>query len=270
MKRKNIVAGISILGLLYSTNLWAHTSIAKKNTPQQYATASELEGSSGVINHFSISHGCAAPDSSTSHAVSAQAAVFPNGTGSIATKSGTGDPVALTDHINGNAIMGIKAVQDKNIFTSIRTLKGPVPAYRNHGLKKTDTRALHYSDGYLQTDLLGLVPFRASFPSFKSDSCATALTIRFAIANYCLSDRHNDARADIWIGHTTAAFNDPDVVSTGFWPRLKVLRDLQSNPLPAACNDGFEINVQPSPKAIDKYLPIPGYWPANTDDSDDD
>ena len=85
-----------------------------------------------------------------------------------------------------------------------------------------------------------------------------------AIANYCTKSKSEDDndRADVWIGRLTEKFDDEDVVSVGFWPYLKVVRDLENNPLPDGCGEGFEISVYPSDEAIDEFLPVEGYWPA--------
>jgi hypothetical protein len=142
----------------------------------------------------------------------------------------------------------------------------PVPAFISHGREKTeDTRSFAFTKGKLEDGYLGLIPWRATFPKFKSDSCATALTVYIAIANYCTKskDEYDDDRADIWIGRLTEKFDDSDVVSVGWWPYLRVVRDLENNPI--VCGEGFEINVYPSDEAIDEFLPITGYWPAEGD-----
>lgn len=54
----------------------------------------------------------------------------------------------------------------------------------------------------------------------------------------------------------------PDVVSVGFRPYVRIVRDLKNNPINLNCGEGFEIIASPSNKSIDKYLPIKGYWPS--------
>lgn len=241
----------------------AHTTVLKKNTPDEWGARAELEGSSGSVSAFTIPHGCSSPDRTEGpNPVTAQAVVWPNGFDAEAVRNDTGDPVILADHIEGNAVMSPKPAQDHNIFKKIEVLTGPVPTFFSHGERNEDVRAFHYTKGKLATELLGIVPYRASYPKFKEDSCAKALRVNIAIANYCTRSKTSDARADIWIGHTTAKFDDPDVVSTGFWPHVMVVRDLENNPLPAGCGDGYTIEVSPSDADIDKYLPIRGYWPA--------
>ncbi len=258
MKKIIYMSGLALL----STQVLAHTTIVKKNTPDNFSVRTEIEGSSSVINAFSIPHGCAAPDSREFKSVRAQGIMFPNGADSIAIQAGTGAVVNLQDEIVGNAIMSATPIQDFNIFKKIKVVKGPVPEFNSHGVKTQDNRAFHYSKGRLATDLVGLVPFRASFPTFKPESCAVTLNIKLAVANYCTRSKVKDNRADIWIGNTTEKFNDPDVVSTGFWPYIDVARNLNTNPLPESCGEGYVIEVYPGNEAIDKYLPVRGYWPA--------
>ncbi|MDO8744689.1 MAG: hypothetical protein Q7J76_06255, partial [Candidatus Brocadiaceae bacterium] len=216
----------------------------------------ELEGTSG-LNNFSIPHGC------DGQSVRAMSIVFPNDSTATAERSDTGESVILSDHITGNAVMDASPAVN-SLFKKISKLTGTVPSFTSHGEVKTeDTVAFVYSGGTLKDGFTGLIPWRATFPTFKSDSCATALTVYVAIANYCTksTSEDKDDRADIWIGRLTEKFDDEDVVSVGFWPYLKVVRDMETNPLPEDCGEGYEISVYPSDESIDEFLPIDGYWP---------
>lgn len=258
LKRKRYLSIVSVLGaMVVSGNVMAHTTVMSKNTPDNYSSRDELEGTTS-LNYFSIPHGC------DGQPIRAQSVVFPNGADSIAERSDSGDSVTLADHIEGNPIMGAKPAVN-SLFKKVKKLEGPVPAFTSHGSETTeDTRAFVFTKGKLKDGYLGLTPWRATFPTFKSDSCATALTVYIAIANYCTksTDEEDDDRADIWMGRTTDKFDDEDVVSVDFWPYLKVVRDLENNPIDEACGEGFEISVYPSDEAIDEYLPVEGYWPA--------
>lgn len=258
LKLKRHIAIMAILGsMILSGNATAHTTVVTKNTPDEYNTRNELEGSSSV-NYFSISHGC------DGQPVRAQSIVFPNDTDVIAVRRDTNEPVNLADHIEGNAVMGAMPAVN-SLFKRIKKLAGPVPPFISHGEVMTeDTRAFVYTEGRLKDGFLGLIPWRATFPKFKSNSCATALIVNIAIANYCTKSQNEDAdnRADIWMGRLTQKFDDPDVVSVGFWPYVKIVRDLKNNPIEASCGEGFEIIVSPSEESIDKFLPVKGYWPS--------
>lgn len=255
---KGSLAVVAILGtMIISGNAMAHTTVLSKNTPTDYSSRDELEGTTG-LNNFSIPHGC------DGKPVRAMSIVFPNDSTAIAERSDTGESVNLSDHITGNAVMDASPAVN-SLFKKISKLAGTVPSFTSHGEEKTeDTRAFVYTGGTLKDGFTGLIPWRSTFPTFKSDSCATALTVYIAIANYCTksTSEDKDDRADIWIGRLTEKFDDEDVVSVGFWPYLKVVRDLENNPLPENCGEGYEISVYPSDESIDEYLPIDGYWPA--------
>ncbi len=263
LKQKRYIAIVAMLGtMLISEYAIAHTTVMSKNTPTKYSTRNELEGTTG-FNWFSIPHGCSASHGGKVQPVRAQSVVFPNGSDSIAERTDTGESISLHDHIEGNPVMGAKPAVN-SLFKKVKTLKGSVPSFTSHGSELTeDIRAFVFTNGRLKDGLLGVIPWSASFPKFKSDSCATALTVYIAIANYCTNSKNenDDDRADIWMGRLTEKFNDEDVVSVGFWPYLKVVRDLENNPLPEDCGEGFEIRVYPSDEAIDEFLPIDGYWP---------
>ena len=254
---KGRLAIVAILGtMIISGNAMAHTTVLSKNTPTDYSSRDELEGTTG-LNNFSIPHGC------DGQSVRAMSIVFPNDSTATAERSDTGESVVLSDHITGNAVMDASPAVN-SLFKKINKLTGTVPSFTSHGEEKTeDTVAFVYSGGTLKDGFTGLIPWRATFPTFKSDSCATALTVYIAIANYCTksTSEDKDDRADIWIGRLTEKFDDEDIVSVGFWPYLRVVRDLETNPLPGDCGEGYEIGVYPSDESIDEFLPIDGYWP---------
>ena len=260
LKMIRYFAIVAILGtMIVSENAMAHTTVMSKNTPDGYNTRDEREGTTS-LNNFGIPHGCG------DEAVRAQSVVFPNGADAIAEVKATGETVELVDHIIGNPIMGAKPAVN-SLFDKVNKIEGPVLGFISHGYKEVDTRAFVFTEGKLENGYLGLIPWRATFPKFRPESCATVLNVHIAIANYCKKskDEYDDDRADIWIGHPTEKFNDEDLLPrAGWWPYLRVVRDLENNPIP--CGEGFEINVYPSNEAIDKFLPIAGYWPSEGED----
>jgi len=228
-----------------------HTTLYKKNTPDSYGAREELEGSSGVLNHVRIPHGCNGQD------IKAMAVLFPD-QHSPAVRTDTGETLDLSEHIDNDPVISPKPIQDHNIFRKIKVLG---EAGGHHDAK---IRAFHFKQGRLDTNLIGRVPWDGSFPKFDPKSCATQLKINLAIANYCNRSRTREDRADIWIGHFTHLFDDPAVVSQNppnFWAHLVVVRDLEKNPLDAQCGAGYEIEVSPSDEDIDTLLPIRGFWP---------
>ncbi|HHT9108622.1 MAG TPA: hypothetical protein ACFYD9_08215 [Candidatus Wunengus sp. YC64] len=190
---KGRLAIVAMLGtMIISGNAMAHTTVLSKNTPTDYSSRDELEGTTG-LNNFSISHGC------DGQPVRAMSIVFPNDSTAIAERSDTGESINLSDHITGNAVMGASPAVN-SLFKKIKKLVGTVPSFTSYGEEKTeDARAFFYSGGTLKDGFTGLIPWRATFPTFKSDSCATALTVYIAIANYCTksTSEDKDDRADI-------------------------------------------------------------------------
>ncbi len=266
---KKQIAAIGILAAMaFSATAQAHTTVLAKNTPDEYNSRNELEGTTGV-NHFSLPHGC------DGNPVEAQSIIFPNGENAVAVRKD--DPniiVDLSNEIVGNAIMSPKPVKNDTAFKKTETLNGQVAPFGDSDATE-DTRAFVFTKADLKADDLALIPWRARFPQFKSESCAMALTVNIGIANYCTKSRDDAGRADIWIGRLTTLFDDPDVVSVDFWPFLRVVRDQKNNPMDESCGDGFEISVTPSDGSMDEFLPIAGFWPSDksneeSEDEEDD
>lgn len=226
---------------------------------------------------FTIGHGCAAAEGDTTPLpVVAQSVVFPNATDSVAYKINPadgkdGDAIDLSTVVSGavghgstatpaGGLIGLSpaGIQDKSVFNNQKELVDDAGS----------VRGFQFTDGNLDTTLMGLIPFRVSGVSFVPTSCAKSVKVRIGIANYCTNSKKtsDDNRVDMWIGHMTKKFNDPGVMPSDFetapyWPTMTISRDLAKNPLPASCNGGFDVAVQPSDADIDKYLPIKGFWP---------
>jgi uncharacterized protein YcnI len=84
IKPKKYLAIAAILGtIIISGNTMAHTTVLSKNTPTDYSSRDELEGTTG-LNHFSIPHGC------DGQPVRAMSIVFPNDSTATAERSDTG------------------------------------------------------------------------------------------------------------------------------------------------------------------------------------
>jgi hypothetical protein len=233
------------------SNAFAHTTIADQGT----------EGKA-LRTSINISHGCGPSEDSGKVkdplGVVAMSVVFPNGADSFATRVDTGDPISLSgiiaganDHNGGLVVISPRVVQDFNVFEKITPIRDV----------NDNVHAVHYTNGFLDPGLTGVVPIQAAaFGSFVSTSCAKKITARVAIANYC-HENTGTRRADIWIGETTSVFDDPGVVSVGFWPTLVINRDLVNNPLAPECGAGFDVTLQPSAADIDQNLMIEGFQP---------
>lgn len=209
-----------------------------------------------------IPHGCGSDFKPDQLPVVAQSIVFPNGADAIAANAETNEPVDLSsvmeganDHNGGLTVLSVRVIQDHEVFEDIEPILD----------ENDNVHGMRYTNGSLAPRFTGVIPFNVTTGSFVPESCAKKIEARIAIANYCLDKSSVDAnrRADVWVGKLTALFNDPDVVSVDFWPKLTINRDLEENPLNASCGEGFDVYLEPSPEDIDANLPIPGFWPAN-------
>ncbi len=184
MRHTGYLIGIGLTAVIIASEAIAHTTVLKKNTLNDWGVRNELEGSSSSISALTIPHGCSSPDRILGPSpVRGMAIVWPNGHDAIAINQTTGDPIDLADEIDGNAVMSPKPVQDHNIFRKIYVAKGPVSTFGSRGSSE-DVRAFHYKGGKLDVDLIGFMPYRVSYPSFKETSCATAMRVNIAVANY--------------------------------------------------------------------------------------
>lgn len=206
-----------------------------------------------LFTGFSIGHGCGFEDKDSLPVIS-QSVVFPNGPNAIVTRLDTEEAISLGEVLIGgahsNGLINPKAIQNRDVFNMIEQFTDETGV----------VRGIHYTDGELQADLAGVIPFRVSGITFVEESCATKVRARIGIANWC-HEREGARRVDAWIGKLTPVFNDERVVSVGFWPTLTINRDLAANPLPESCGEGYEVAVEPSAEGIDEYLPVSGFIP---------
>jgi len=219
---------------------------------------SSVDEGSGVFTAFSIPHGCGTARDDVSLPVIRQAAVFPNGNAAVAFRTDTNAAVDLAtivvNGIPGAGLVGLAPalIQDHSVFTRLKEI--------SDGSGRV--RAFKWSRGELQTDLTGLVPFRVTAPRIQPTSCVNSLKVRVAVGNWCSQSQTTLSRADIWIGHLTPLFDDPAVVSVGFWPTISVNRNSEENPLDPSCGGvGFDVDVEPTDADIDGLLRFNGYWP---------
>jgi len=259
-------------------------------------------------NALNLSHGCNTNDDSGTGTqnIIAMSALFPNAADpamAVVTKL---DPTTgavmgtlpdLSSDINGVVEgvgftgLGLNTVQP-NVFPNFipyidnNTLVGAhsTPLKRgfsaNSGPRPYDSAPIWQS----VTSGSAFAPFSVGPITFKTSSCAKSLRVRVAEVNYCLRSKVNNtngSRADVWIGHMTAKFNDPTVMPYSqadldlgkfYWPTMTVARNLTTNPLNPDCGAGYNLAIEPADADIDAYLPIPRglaptaspqyYWPS--------
>jgi uncharacterized protein YcnI len=252
-KHLGLAATLAIASI--ASQAWAHTTVVPKNTPDDYYVRAEPDGAKSVLNTMSIAHGCNGADTI------AQSLVFPNGEHVVVQdKDGNlVDEEVLFNELktNNNLIMGPKPAVDAN-WKQQFVKKGATRTYYNHGIRTADTRAFHYEGGRIPNDFVGLMQWRASFADLKDDSCVKEIQVRIPIVNYCERSPSSPARLDAWIGRLTPTFNDPGVVSVGFWPQITIVNKSFDA---ASCGDGIRYFVSPTDEDIDTFLPIQSFKP---------
>ncbi len=264
----------AIMGVA-GTNAFAHTGIRDV----------VKEGVAGY-NAFTIGHGCNDNvELGPSQDVIALSAVFPNAAdpalATIYKLTGTGlQGETIPDLSNdiegvlpgvGFTQLGVRLVSGGGtLFANFLPTLDANKAVRGYhtwaGPKPYDSAPLAEQ----VTSATGLSPFRYGAIQFKATSCAKNLKVRVAVANWCKRGKGTAAmgdRVDLWMGHTTAVFNDQrtmpratpydPAVESPFWPTMTVARDLAANPLDAACNGGYDLAIEPADADIDAFLPIP-------------
>lgn len=257
-----------------------------------------VEGVAG-FNDFTITHGCNGNISLGDHQdVIAMSALFPNAADPALAKvyqlNSKGIQVEelpdLSNHIQGVlpgvgfTNLGVGLVAGNNTLfgnflpiLDTDTLVGahPAPLIRGYhtwaGPEPYNTPVLPER----VASLTGLSPFRYGAVKFQITSCAKSLKVRIAVANWCKRGKKtaaDDDRVDLWIGHTTAVFNDQRTMprdtpydpskEVPFWPTLTINRDLVNNPLNPKCGAGYDLAIEPADADIDALLPPPrGKYP---------
>lgn len=249
----------------------------------------------GVVsyNALNLSHGCNGNGdsaASTSKNIIATSVVFPNAADpamAVVTKldpvtgAVTGTLADLSADIAGVTAgvgftgLGLAHVQP-NIFPNFipkidnNTLVGAHATPLNRGFIAHNGKPFESAPIWQEVTSSGaLAPFKVGPVSFQPTSCALSLKVRVASVNYCNrgpKSYSDSARADVWIGHMTAKFNDPVVMPYSqadmdagkvYWPTMTIARDLVKNPLPEACGAGYNLAIEPADADIDANLPIP-------------
>jgi len=272
MKKIALFSAVAVLSVA-GQGAFAHTGVKDK----------VVEGIAGY-NNFTITHGCNGNVSLGDHRdVIAMSVLFPNAADPSLAKvyklnSAGIQTETLPDLSNdidgvtpgvGFTKLGIGLVAGNNTlfgnFLPTLDANGAIRGFQTWaGPTPYDTPVLPER----VISVTGLSPFRYGAVKFQTTSCAKSLKVRVAIANWCKkgwASRADDDRVDLWIGHTTAVFNDQrtmpratpydPAIEAPFWPTMTISRDLVLNPLPANCGEGYDLAIEPADADIDALLP---------------
>lgn len=119
---------------------------------------------------------------------------------------------------------------------------------------------------------IGRLPMTISAMGIQPESCATKVRIVPAIANICnvtgmdgidSSDATNP-NVDFWTAPD--AGSKFDAPGWNFPARYDLMRDLENNPLPESCGEGFAVRIYPSAEQVNRDMPVSidgtQVWPA--------
>jgi hypothetical protein len=214
-----------------------------------------------------INHGC------EGNPVIAQSVLFPSLNPELSATDSNNNPVPppndLSELMEGGFLEGLPdLVQDRSIFLEQDEIQSELG----------NTIGFYGKKGFLKANLLGTVPFKFSPLFFTPNTCYSEIHFITAIADICSTKAPalQPGKISLFIpdngseiGETAKANGAEHGV--GEPSRLIVKRDLKTNPfrdaegnLTNACGDGITVMITPSAEDIDKNLPIPGFWPVNT------
>jgi hypothetical protein len=224
--------------LLAGAGALAHTTILSQATEGVRAD-----------NALRISHGCEERD------VRAQSAVFPTDLPQLVASDPNVTISDLGEVIEQGGLAGLfRPIQDTAIFPRQGILRDALE----------NAVGFFGSDGRLDHELSGRVPFELTAPNFVESSCAARLVIEVAIADLCKPRlRSLDARfINLWIPANGSQLAidaaAAGIDGVGAPARLTVNR---TKPLDATtCGAGYTLTIRPSPEQVDRDLRVPGRW----------
>jgi len=235
LKTLTLCAGASAI-LLAGQSALAHTTLSK-NTIQEGVR---------VYNSAQIGHGCG------DKSVIANSIVFPDGVDSIIRSGGQ----IITDKTVDDFLTGYgnnaRMVKSKDIFTQ--------SAEKFDSLK--NRVGFHSWDGELGPTDLGLVNLRTDAFTINEESCAKSVKLNLAIADICVADEnmtYDPTKVNLWTPAVEGSNYNGDPAGHGY-NSPATLTITRVSPLPAACGEGFKVNIIPSAAQINRDLPIPGVW----------
>jgi hypothetical protein len=235
----------------------AHIGIAQKAVNDLFDGRDYEEGTSQFLDVL-LPHDCS-NDAGDHFPTEHVSIMIPNGA-----NIDPGVSVTIDDQGNpqgANVMMGSKASVNAN-WQEVRILRGPVAPYYSGGLQMEDVRAVHWIGGLVDNDHYDRLQIRASLPMLTG--CAITLRVFVPAVQYC-----TDGYKIAWIREETPMFQTGEKTQVTappseapFVASFIVKRNLETNPLPAACGAGLEAEgPYPTPAEIDQYLVIPEAMP---------
>jgi hypothetical protein len=224
---------LSGAGLLFSGGAAAHTTLETPTVPEN----------TRMLNHEVIGHGCG-----TGSRVLGTSVVFPDGGDSSILAGGAPYDGPLTDFVS-NWGPNIQPLYDHSVFNEVDEKNGP-----------TGNVVGFWAGGGagMPHHMIAYVPFRLNATLIEPASCATSVRFRIAIVDVCkITDAaglHDEGAAEFWTSNTLGTLYDN--AGSDSSASLTITRNLETNPLPASCGDGYTVEVRPSAAQLERDMPI--------------
>ena len=104
------------------------------------------------------------------------------------------------------------------------------------------------------------IPFRAGAAIIEPESCATSVKFNIAVADICKITNiagFADGKLNLWTPAVGSNYDGPGLHGYNSPASITYTRNLETNPLPAACNDvGVSVEVNPSAAQLNRDMPI--------------
>ena len=245
--KKTLLSAMVLIAASASLEALAHTGI------QLPVNASATTGStSTTYNNIVIGHGCE-DEKGKKRPVIAQSILFPTVNPDIFEGS-TPSELKISDIFNVESLAnaGINLIQSKDVFDK-----------QAEKLSNNNVIGFVNTNGNLDVNLHGLVPFRTGAITFKSTtpgttgSCVSKVSIKVGIADICnmsfsKKDGPKPGDANLWIPKNTTKFSNSKLDGIGSPATLTITN-------PSCTTNGFEVTVSPSDEDIDENLPFKGW-----------
>lgn len=248
-QRKVLPASIAagFLLVLFGQQAMAHTRLTVTSTPE----SSSAHGSTATA--VNIPHGC------TDNPVIGNVFFLPDTSDAIVHTSTASnfDPfeapegARALDHIVNPPF--IRLIKSNDAFAMTEFINDPLG----------NPIGFWAADGEIPAhNWIGQLPMTITSVAIQPDSCATSVRLVPAIANICnvttvagidSSDADNP-NVDFWTAPDIGTIYDAP--SWSYPASFDITRDLETNPLPASCGEGFAVRLIPSAAQMNRDMPV--------------
>lgn len=212
------------------------------NAHTRFEISSAEEGTR-VYSNVVISHGCGEKD------VIGMSLVTPDGKDSSITVDGIVQEGGLLDYVS-NWGPNLQAIFSTATFDSMAAKEDSLG--NDVGFWAGGSNLPHH--------LVGMLPFRVNATNIVAESCAVSVKFFISIIDVCevtdAAGLNDDGVAGLWTHNNLGTVFDRISEADNGPAAFTITRDLESNPLPASCGTGVEVEVRPSADQINRDMPI--------------